>query len=373
MDLAELRNAIDDIDEQLLRLYEKRMAVAKSVAEYKKEHGLPVFQGGREEEVLQRIAEMSSAELSGGAKLLFTNIMDISKCYQRCQQSGYEPFETDTEAVQNPVVACAGIKGSYSHAAARKLFGDSDILFYDRFEQVFSAVENETIDFGVIPIENSTAGDVYLTYDLMAKHNFHIYKATSVKVDHVLAAKKNSAVKTVISHEQALRQCGEFLARGGYEHKQYLNTALAAEYVAKSDDMNIAAICSRECAGLYGLEVVADGIADSQNNYTRFICISKAMKVSEKADTIALSLSLPHTSGSLYRLLTRFAYSGLNLTKIESKPVPVNAKTENGSPFDVIFYLDFDGSINTPQVIGLLRSLERETSYFKLLGNYENV
>lgn len=374
MDLSEIRKEIDATDSEILALYEKRMGLARSVAEYKTEHKLPVYQGKREEEVLQRITEMSSAELSGGARLLFSNIMDISKCYQQQMLTGCDRFETDNRAFTNPIIACQGAPGSNSDAAAERLFGEvaEKVVFYETFEDVFSAVEHGEVDFGLLPIENSTAGDVYQTYDLMAKHNFFICKSVSIKVAHVLAAKKNSDIKTVYSHEQALRQCGRFLRSSGLVPVACANTAFAALKVAQSDDVNIAAICSEKCAMLNGLDIVCRNIADDENNRTRFICISKTLIVSEKSDVISLSLSLPHTSGSLYKLLTRFAYCGLNLSKIESKPLPADLRGEDKTA-DVIFYLDFEGNINEPEVIRLLRSLERETPYFKLLGNYENI
>lgn len=237
---------------------------------------------------------------------------------------------------------------------------------------MFEAVENGSADYGVLPIENSTAGDIRQTYDLLAKYNFYICKRTQIKINHCLAAKPGADIKTIYSHEQALKQCFGFLK--GYPARQvpYANTALAAEMVANSDDNTIAAICSERCAELYGLETVKRDIADNPDNTTRFICISKRPEVTPDADIISICMSLPHTTGSLYRMLIRFALYGLNITKIESAPVPQAKQDIKRETFDVVFYLDFEGNVLDPEVVRLMTILEEEMKYFKFLGNYKH-
>ena len=375
MDLTEIRQQIDGIDDKILDLFVERMKLTEGVAKYKVEHSLPVFQGAREKEILKRVAAMSPENMAEGTKLLFANLMDISKCYQQEQITPVLPFVTE-EPPENPRVACQGTVGSYSEAACRRLFGKSgdEISFFQSFDEVFDAVENGRVDYGVLPIENSTAGGVALTYDLMGRHSFYVYKRVTVKINNVFAVRKGTKrrdITSVFSHEHALKQCTDFLAKNPHIMQiPYKNTALAAKMVSESEQP-FAAICSRDCAQLYGLEILEDDITNIKENYTRFICISKNLQVNHKANIVSLSLSLPHTSGALYRLLTRFAFSGLNLCKIESKPVPSNEEKED--TFDVIFYLDFIGTINNPSVVKLLHNLQAEMKYYKFLGNYEDI
>lgn len=371
MNLDEIRKEIDTADSKLLELFTQRMELCRQVAEYKKENGLPVFQGSREKQVLDKIAAQSPAELEAASRLLFSQIMDISKCLQQEQLTEYK--ETILSGFKkNPSVACPGIRGSYSEEACIKAFGDSsEIDYYDTFEQVFEAVNSGKADYGVLPIENSTAGSVESTYKLLEHYEMYLCGRLSIPVNHVLAAKsKEVRIEKVISHEQALHQCSDFLKEKGYIQKAAENTSIAAKIVSESG-IGIACICSAHCAGLYGLEILAENIADIGENYTRFVIISKELQVEEGADIISVCLSLPHVSGSLYRLLTRFYFSGLNLTRIESRPMPPHIKKKSGSDcFEVIFYLDFEGSLSNPSVSKLLQNLKADCGYYRLLGNY---
>ena len=373
LDLNSIRGEIDDIDDKLLELFLRRMDLCVSVAKYKKEKGMPVFQGKREEDILKRMSAAAPDELSDGAKLLFTNLMDISKCLQRNVLSCPEPMLTEPFGVGRRV-ACPGTVGSNTEKACRKIFGDTTLTFYPDFEDIFRAVNDGREDYGVLPIENSSAGEVDLTYELLAEYDFYIVKSTQVSIDHCLAAKKTAGeIKNIYSHEQALMQCSQFLKRSGAKPHGYSNTALAAKMVAESDEEGLAAICSEDCAGLYGLEILQRRIADNPDNTTRFICVSKHNEVDYDSDIISLSLSVPHTSGALYRLLTRFYFYGLNLTRKQSAPVPHRARDIKTEAFDVIFYLDFEGSVKNPDVVRLLTDLSQEMRYFKYLGNYSHV
>jgi chorismate mutase/prephenate dehydratase len=370
MDLIDLRNQINDIDKDILNLFIKRMEVCKNIAEYKKEHSLPVFQNNREKEIIDRITDMSPDNLKNGAALLFTSIMDISKCLQQDEllsdKAQYKAKSFEPEKAE--IIACQGTSGAYSEKACRKLFKNQKIRFYKEFEDVFKAVDNDEVDFGILPLQNSTIGSVSQTYDLMAKYNFYINAIIRVEISHCLAAKngtKLSDIKEVYSIEPALSQCSRFLSENRFERKEYLNTALSAKLVSESDEP-IACICSEEAAKLFGLEIIADNIADAYPNYTRFICISKQFISSENAGTISVSLSIPHTKSSLYRLLTKFSVSGMNLVKIENKPIA-------GKEFEVIFYLDFSGNCMDRKVSALLDELSKEHSYFKFLGNFDEI
>lgn len=372
MDLNAIRAEIDEIDEQLLRLFEKRSELVCDVAKYKKENRMAVFQQDRERYILDKAAAAVSDEMKNGVRLLFTTLMDISKCRQQQLLTEPRPFCAFLPEKEKPIAATI-TRGSYSAEACSRFFnGNCDIRYFRNFEEVFSAVETGEVDYGVLPIENSTAGDVSATYDLMGKHRFYISKTVKVHISHILAAKKGTAlsdVKTVYSHEMAIRQCASFLEKFPADAIPMSSTAEAAKYVSYADEF-CAAICSAPCAKLYGLEPLAEDISDIHDNYTRFILISNRLEIPENASVVSLSLTLPHTPGSLYRLLTRFAFCGLNLSRIESKPVPPDFSELKDDAFDFIFYLDFMGNIQSPEVVKLLNNLEDEMKYYRFLGNY---
>ena len=373
MNLEEIRQDIDRLDNELLELFVRRMKLCCDVAEYKSRNGLPVFQGSREQEILKRISEMAPEGLESASELLFSQIMDISKCLQQERLTEYNAVQY-APAVENPVVACPGIAGSYSEEACIRAFGNNGkIKYFDTFGQVFEAVKVGEADYGVVPIENSTAGGVDGTYDLLEQYETYVCGRLSISVRHVLAAKTGTGkVSKVMSHEQALHQCGQFIKAQGLTSVAAPNTSIAARTVAEGCP-DTACICSRHCAELYGLEILQENIADSNENFTRFIVISKTLQIPENADTISVCLSLPHHSGSLYRLLTRFSFSGLNLTKIESRPMPPRIKKKIGTEgFEFIFYLDFEGSVQNPSVTKLLDNLEKDCKYYRFLGNYKD-
>lgn len=376
MDLNAIRGEIDKIDDQLVELLEKRSQLACDVAKYKKENNMQVFQQGREQFILDKVSNAVSDEMKSSANIIFQTVMDLSKCRQSYLLTEKRDFKIHKPFSGRPLAATV-TKGSYSAVACEKLFGGKcDVKYVKHFDEVFEAVEKGEVDYGVLPIVNSTAGDVSTTYDLMGKHNFYICKTIDVHISHVLAAKKGaklSDIKTVFSHEMALRQCGEFLSEHNFSTCEASTTAKGAQHVAKSEENDCAAICSAQCAEMNGLDILAENISDIKDNYTRFILISNRLEVSDNASVISLSLTLPHTPGSLYRLLTRFSYCGLNLSRIESKPMPSGFADMKDDAFDFIFYLDFEGSIRNEAVVKLLNNLEDEMKYYRFLGNYEGI
>lgn len=370
MELDELRLKINEIDDELLKLFEERMEIAQGVAAYKIDHGMEVFQSDREAEIIKKVRERSPDGLENGSEVLFNTIMDISKSMQYRRF-----FATDKEISFKPIdfskierIACPGTTGSYSEAAARQIAKNAEFNYYTTFEEVFDAVNSGGCEFGILPIQNSTAGSVTQTYELMKQNNFYIVGGTRVRVNHCLAAGKSLSdgeIKRVISHEQGLLQCSKFLKVHGFKTEEFSNTALAARFVKDSNEP-IAAICSEECAKDMGLEIIYRGIGNSNENYTRFILISNDIYISSDADIISVSLSLPHSRSALYRLLTKFSVSGLNLLRLENKPIA-------SKDFDVVFYLDFEGSVASPEVRSLINELSSELSYFKFLGNFKEV
>lgn len=370
MDLKQLRDGIDDIDEEILSLFLKRMKLCRDVAEYKRIHALPVFQGGREQEVIDHIKALTrDPQLENGTAALFTTIMDISKHLQNrkllSDAPDYSFVVPDFENAET--IACQGISGANSETAARMIFGDKELTFLRTFEDVYKAVECGEAEYGVIPIHNSTAGSVTAAYDLMSKYSVYIVKTVCIEINHCLAAKNDiplSDISCVYSHPQALAQCSEFITHHKLSTGDYVNTAMAAEMVKNSDE-NIAAICSVDCAKQLGLHIIAEDIADCSINRTKFICISRDLQVLPDADTISVMLKIPHTEGSLYRLLTKFFVNGMNLSKIESRPI------KDGS-FDVMFYLDFNGRITDKNVKVMLSDLAANLEYFRFIGTFVN-
>ena len=375
IDLNEIRTEIDKIDTEILQLFVKRMALASDVADYKKAKGMPIYQADREVQVLDRVSKSSPPKFEKGARLLFANIMDISKSLQTDILSETALPKPNPRKTGVPKVACQGTSGSYSQVAYEALFDKGDLSFCDTFEEVFKAVDSRIVDYGILPIENNTAGDVAQTYELMNKYSFYISRAVAIPINHVLAGVKGANfedISLVYSHEQALRQCSGFFGKNVHlKPKTFENTATAAKMVTGKGDKSIAAICSAESARLYGMEIIRENISDNSENYTRFICITKHLELDNDADTISVALSTRNTPAALYRLLTKFAVNGLNLTKIENKPLPATVKKEH--EFDVLFYLDFTGSIKDENVSKLLSSLETDMKFYKFLGNYKSV
>ncbi|MGN1132956.1 MAG: bifunctional chorismate mutase/prephenate dehydratase [Oscillospiraceae bacterium] len=370
MGLDELRKDINKIDDQIIELFKQRMECSYKVAQYKIDNDLPVFQADREKQVIERIAQKVPDELKISSEVLFTTLMDISKCKQ------YQRFFSDENAISfeplelsgSPIVAVPGTVGAYSHIASKQFFKDGQVRFFESFKEVFDAVEQGDAEFGVLPIANSTTGSVVQTYSLLKNYDIKICAETKVKVDHCLAVKKGvklDDITSVYSHEQGLMQCSEFIKAHGWRTHSYSNTSLAACYI-KTSDKPIGAICSKACAEELGLEIAADDIVNASENYTKFMLISKKTLCLSNADKVSVSMAIPHTASSLYRMLTKFSVAGLNLLMIESMPM------EN-TDFDVIFYLDFEGKITSPDVAKLINELKSELSYFKFLGNYAEV
>lgn len=373
MDLLELRKEIDEIDAQLIPLLLKRMEVAKGVAKYKVERGIPVLNEEREQQILDNVAE-KCGEQGDAIKTIFSATMDASRALQHkiigggkeLRQSVNNAVGSKTLTANGEPIACQGVAGAYSGKAGSKLFPDSQIKFYKQFEDVFEAVNQKKARYGIIPVENSTAGSVHESYDLIMKYRFYVVGAYDLKISHCLCAKadtKYEDIEDVYSHPQALSQCNIFLKNFDFTGINFTNTAAAAKFVSESDKNNIAAICSESAAKKYGLKIIKKDIQNVANNTTRFIVISKELVIDEDAEKISLIFSAPHRTGSLYRVLGRFSMAGLNLTKIESRPVA------NGR-FDYFFYVDILGSVHDESTLDLLCALCDELPEFTFLGNY---
>ncbi len=373
MDLLELRNEIDKLDDELIPLLLKRMGISRQVAEYKVKNGIPVLNEQRELEILDDVAS-KCGEQGEVMKTVFSAIMDASRALQHKIIGGGDELRTLIKSAKSgknltangEPIACQGVQGAYSGKASEALFPDSPIVFHKQFEDVFEAVNQNKARFGIIPVENSTAGSVHESYDLIMKYKFFIVGAYDLRVDHCLCAKPGvefENIDNVYSHPQALSQCNIFLKNFDFTGINFSNTAAAAKFVSESDKNNIAAICSESAAKKYGLKIIRKGIQNVTNNTTRFIVISKELVIDDDAEKISLIFSAPHRTGSLYRVLGRFSMTGLNLTKLESRPVA------NGK-FDYYFYVDILGSVRDAQTLDLLCALSDELPEFSFLGNY---
>lgn len=370
-DLGEIRIEIDKIDSELIELFKKRMDCAKAVGLYKKENNIPVLNQNRENEILDNVEE-KGGEYGSHARLLFSNIMELSRALQHNIVGSGKKLRNDilnaSSKMQtaNVRVGYQGIKGANGHEATLKLFPNGDAVNYKTFADVFDAVDREEVTYGVLPVENSTAGSVSAVYDLILKHRFYIVKALDLPIDYCLAGLKQSEfsdIEKVWSHPQSLSQCANYIAKNNFDSTPFENTAVAAREVANEKRLNVAAICSYKAAEEYGLKILDNHLQDDKGNTTRFIVISKTLCIPENANKISLCFSLPHVTGSLYGLLCRFNSLGLNLTKIESRP-------RKGKDFEYLFYLDFSGSVHSDNVIDLISQLSEEMPEFSFLGNY---
>lgn len=375
IDLSVSRKQIDDIDSQIVELFEKRMQVANEVAKYKIETGKAVFDKQREEEKLERLGALSHGEFNERAvRELFSQIMSISRKYQY----GVLPHTDDVtdfvkvpEAFQkeNSRVYYFGVPGTHTQQAMEDVFGTAvEGISCQSFQGVMEAVEKGEADYGVLPIENSSTGGISANYDLLLNYKNAIVGQYVMKIDQCLLAlpgTKPEEIKTVFSHPQGLLQCRDFMnEHPAYEGVEYGSTAAAARKVAEDKDHTQAAIASRRAAREYGLEIVADSIQQEKNNCTRFIIIGRKEVYTEKSNKLALCIELPHQSGSLYRILSHFLYNDLNMTQIESRPIP-------GRNWEYRFFVDIEGNLDEASVQNALRGMKEEAAFMRVLGNFE--
>ena len=379
MDLTEIRKDIDKIDDELVRLFCARMNLSAQVADYKKANNMPILVPARERAILQNVAEKAGPEMANYTRVLYSMLFELSRSYQSKRNGElsalYEEISQSIERTpklfpQTPIVACQGVEGAYSQIACEKIFKSPFIMYFKNFEAVFTAIELGMCQYGILPIENSTAGSVTKVYDLMIKHNFSIVRTFRLKIDHnllVIPGTQLSDIKTVYSHEQAINQCSEFLqSLPGVNVIPVANTAVAAEMVAKSARHDVAALSSRSCAELYGLECLAASVQDKGNNRTRFICISKNLEIYPGSDKTSIMMILPPKPGSLYRGLARLYTLGINVTKLESRPIPARE-------FEFMLYFDLETSIYSEEFVQLICELDELCEEFKYLGSYTEV
>ncbi len=379
MDLSQLRSEIDNIDDELVKLFGQRMDIAAKIADYKKENKLPILVPAREREKLADVAEKAGPEMANYTRVLYSMLFELSRSYQSKRNEEKSPlYQSITEAIQNtpklfpqsPMVACQGTEGAYAQIACEKMIKNPLIMYFKNFEGVFNAIDQGLCQYGILPLENSTAGSVNKVYDLMIHHNFSIVRSFRLKIDHNLLALpgvKISDIREIYSHEQAINQCNTFLnSMPGVKVIPVENTAVAARMVSQSGRTDVAALSSRNCEELYGLNCLAANIQDKGNNRTRFICISKNLEIYPGADKTSIMMILNHKPGALYKVLARLYVLGINVTKLESRPIP-------DRDFEFMFYFDLDTSIYSEEFVQLMCELDELCEEFKYLGSYSEV
>ena len=381
--LLQCRKEIDEIDAQFIELFRKRMDVASRVAEYKRESGMPVFDSAREREKLTQLAEMAGPDMGNYIRQMYSLMFELSRDHQnRLLGTSSDLYEAITKAIdetprlfpEGARVACQGTEGAYSMMAAEKLFKQPDIEYVKTFADVIRAVEAGYVRYGVLPIENSTAGIVGAVYKLLESHNVYAVRSVRCKVEHSLLANRGvklEDIREVVSHEQAVNQCGKFLsALGTPDHPVKItyaaNTAVSAKMVMESGRGDIAAISSHACANLYSLDTLARDIHDTDNNYTRFLCISKNVEIYPGADRTSMMLVTSNTPGALYKVLSRFYALGINITNLVARPI-------EGRDFEFRFFCDFDTSVYSDSFAALMQTIADTCEEFRYLGSYREM
>ena len=379
MDLSQLREQIDQIDTDLVRLFSTRMDLAAQVADHKRENNLPIYVPSREREILQNVAEIAGPEMANYTRVLYSMLFELSRSYQKKKTAQttdlYHKITQSIESTpklfpQTPMVACQGVEGAYAQIACEKIFKSPFIMYFKNFDGVFNAIDKGLCQYGILPIENSTAGSVKKVYDLMIHHNFSIVRTFRLKIDHnmlALPGAKIDEITEIYSHEQAINQCTEFLKKfPNAKITPVENTAVAASMVAQSGKTDVAALSSRSCEELYGLQCLAANVQDEGNNRTRFICISKNLEIYPGSDKTSIMMVLNHKPGALYKVLARMYVLGINVIKLESRPIP-------DRDFEFMFYFDLETSVYSEEFVQLMCELDDLCEEFKYLGSYTEV
>lgn len=376
IDLQECRREIDEIDDEIVRLFEKRMKVCEDVAQYKIATGKQVLDPERERSKIKTLREKAHGEFNAlGTQELFQQLMAISRKrqYQLLGEHGAaDPRDyevVDKLPLEHVRVVFQGVEGAYSYAAMRAYFEEEIESYHVKtWRDAMEELAGGRADYGVLPIENSTAGIVADIYDLLTEYQLYIVGQQLIRVDHVLLGLPGTdigEINTVYSHSQGLAQCSKFLeGHPDWKTVKAENTAGAAKMVKEEGNRTYAAIASREAGELFGLSVLAENICHNDKNITRFIIVSRKPAYEKQADRVSICFELPHSSGTLYSMLSHIIYNGLNMTKIESRPIP-------GKTWEYRFFVDFEGNLEDSAVKNALRGLEAEANRMRVLGCYE--
>ena len=378
LNLDEIRTQINDIDDKIADLYEKRLSLCDEVAQYKKSTGKAVLDSRREDRIIERITAGRDKDIKDALTALYKGIFRTSIARQTTYLKNDSPLYTEIakKAKENNVfpekanVACQGTHGAYSQIACDALFESPDTLYFENFESVFKSVNFGLCKYGVLPFENSIHGSVCEVYDLLPSFDGYVVRSAKLPIHHSLLCKRGSNlkdIKEIFSHKQAIAQCSDFLNK--YRDIKVTvceNTAMAARMVSESGRDDIAAICSESCAEKYNLDILKKDLQNSSMNYTMFYCIAKELEIYSDANKAAFMFNTPNRTGALEDVLALFSTAGINLTKIESKPI-------SGKDFEFMFYAEADISGVNEDMLGLFSLLDATLPFFKFIGIYKEI
>lgn len=366
------RKRIDEIDSEITRLFEERMDVVLKVAEYKRKNNLEIFHKGREEVVIKKnIDRLKNKDYEREIEKFYNSLMEVSrelqgrKLNKESENLNIKEFEIN----EDDIIGFQGVSGSFSEEALIDYFGENTkSRSYETFEDVFKGIDKGEIKYGILPVENSCTGGISEVHDLLIKYNFHIVGEESIKISHNLLGIKGSSlkeIKEVYSHAQGFSQSSEFLK----EHKellliQFKNTAISAKKIRDSKDKTLSAIASKRAADIYGLDILKEGINNTDTNKTRFIIVAKELLKTEKSNKVSIVFSLEDKPGTLYKLLKYFSENNINMSRIESRP------TKN-EVWKYYLYIDFEGGLDNFGVLKAIDLIKLNSQYFKLLGWYK--
>ncbi|ENZ02645.1 chorismate mutase [Clostridium thermobutyricum] len=371
--LDSYRKEIDSIDEKITELFEKRMDVVLKVANYKKENNLPIFHKGREELVIKKnVDRLKNKDYSKELEKFFNEMMGVSRELQGRKLNRKSEIDSikERKITKESKIGFQGVRGSFTEEALLKYFSEeNESIAYEEFEDVFKAIDRGEVDYGILPVENSSTGGISEVHDLLAKYGFHIAGEISIKIEQHLMGLEGATLESideVYSHNQGFAQCAKFLKE--YDHLKLIpfhNTATSAKLVSDLKDDRKAAIGSRRAAEIYGLKILRSNINDEKDNHTRFIIVSKELLKEDGANKISVVFSLEDKPGSLSRLLKIFSENNLNMIRIESRPT----KNRNWKYY---LYVDFEGSLENIEVSKALKTIKDSSEYFNILGWYKN-
>lgn len=370
-DLSSLREQINEIDEALVKLFLQRMEIVTGVAEYKKRNSMEVLDRSREDQIINKhLQNINDENQRVQLKEFLESLMYISRKAQKKILNEDVACEKKDENEEVYKIGFQGVEGSYSHQALIEYFGDKvGTEGFLNFKDVFEALKRDEIKYGILPIENSSTGAITEVSDLLGEYNFYIVGEKCIKVDHNLLGIEGtelSDIEEVYSHTQGFLQCTQFFDQhSDWRLIPYYNTARSAKYISKENSKKKACVASKQASEVYGLKVLKENINNSSNNHTRFIVIGKNIECNEQSNKVSVVMALPHKVGSLHSILKNFVDNNSNLVKIESRPIVDKA-------WEYFFYIDFDGNILDANTKNTLKSIEEESLYFKLLGNYKS-
>lgn len=353
-DLQNARRTIEKIDAEMAELFEKRMKAAHTVAEYKKENAMPIYDKKREDELIAKNSEFVSFEYQPYYRSFIKNVMDVSKSYQKRVLEGMR-------------IAYSGVEGAFAHIAARRIFKCGETVSCPDFDSAYKAVEDGLCDCAVLPIENSYAGDVDRVLDLAFHGSLSVSGIYDMPLSQSLLAKPGTDIeniKEVRSHPQALSQCAPYLKSHGWELTQAVNTAVAAKSVAEGDRNDIAVVASVDTAELYGLKILQEDINENKKNTTRFAVFSRAeCKPSPKDEHFMIMFTAKNEPGSLGGAIAVIGEYRFNLRCLKSRPTG----DEN---WEYYFYAEGEGNIDSLDGRKMLHDLKKLCENVKIIGSF---